>query len=292
MRHPDPNFLYPSRSFFEHELVHDRSRHPSFKPFMRRGSLVLGTHIDALNWDEAISRIVNWAEHHQSRYVALCNVHSVVTATQDAAFQDVLSHADMALPDGAPVVWTMRREGHEEQQRLSGPDLMWRYLAVAEKLGQSVFFYGSTEDTLNKLRANMAQHFPALKIAGMMSPPFRELTAEEDQSHVDQINRSGANTVFVSLGCPKQEAWMANHHGRIQAVMIGVGAAFGYHAGTIHRAPTWMQKIGMEWFHRLCSEPRRLFKRYAITNSVFVFHTIKRMVFGAPKTTSPHGRGS
>jgi len=250
---------------------------------MRRGSHVLGSHIDAVQWDEALSRIITWAERHQSRYVALCNVHSVVTAHQDDSFHSVIAHADMALPDGAPVAWSMRRDGFPGQQRLSGPELMCRYLAEAEKIGQSVFFYGSTENTLNKLLARIKSIFPALNVAGAVSPPFRELSAEEDQAYVDQINQSGAHVVFVSLGCPKQEAWMAAHRGRIRAVMIGVGAAFDYHAGTIQRAPVWMQKAGLEWFHRLCSEPRRLFKRYAMTNSVFIFQMLKQELFGARK---------
>ncbi|WP_374316882.1 WecB/TagA/CpsF family glycosyltransferase [Aquabacterium sp.] len=250
---------------------------------MRRGSKVLGSHIDATTWDEALSRIVKWADQHQSRYVTLCNVHSVVTANQDALFHSVIAGADLALPDGAPVAWSMRKDGFPEQQRLSGPELMCRYLAEAEKIGQSVFFYGSSESTLVRLRDKIKEKFPALNVAGAVSPPFRELSAEEDQAYVDQINQSGAHVVFVSLGCPKQEAWMAAHRGRIRAVMIGVGAAFDYHAGTIQRAPVWMQKAGLEWFHRLCSEPRRLFKRYAVTNSVFVFHSVRHMLLGTSK---------
>ncbi|MBH1986169.1 MAG: WecB/TagA/CpsF family glycosyltransferase [Burkholderiales bacterium] len=249
---------------------------------MRRGAHVLDTHIDAISWDEVVSRIASWAAHRQSRVVALCNVHSVVTASQEPAFQTVLSQADLALPDGAPVAWALRREGFGEQQRINGPDLTWRYLQVAEQLGQSVFFYGSTQDTLDRLMVRIKASFPKLKIVGMESPPYRELSEEEDQAYVDQINQSGANVLFVGLGCPKQEAWMAAHRGRIKAVMLGVGAAFDYHAGTIQRAPVWMQKIGMEWFHRLLSEPRRLFKRYTVTNSIFMYRMAKSLMLGNP----------
>ena len=157
---------------------------------------------------------------------------------------------------------------------------MWRYLGVAEQLGQSVFFYGSSNDTLDRLMVRIKAAFPRLKIVGLESPPFRELTAEEDQAYVTQINQSGAHVVFVGLGCPKQEAWIANHRGRIKAVMLGVGAAFDYHAGTIQRAPVWMQKLGLEWLHRLASEPRRLARRYAVTNSVFVYRMVKSMLVG------------
>lgn len=283
MRHPDPNFGYPSLSLVERErLLAGVKQASKSKPFMRRGAHVLDTHIDAIGWDEVVSRIASWAAHRQSRVVALCNVHSVVTASQDPAFQTVLSQADLALPDGAPVAWALRREGFSEQQRINGPDLTWRYLQVAEQLGQSVFFYGSTQDTLDRLMVTIKTSFPKLKIVGMESPPYRELSEEEDQAYVDQINQSGANVLFVGLGCPKQEAWMAAHRGRIKAVMLGVGAAFDYHAGTIQRAPVWMQKIGMEWFHRLLSEPRRLFKRYTVTNSIFIFRMVKSLMLGNP----------
>lgn len=283
MRHPDPNFGYPSLSLVERErLLAGVKQASKSKPFMRRGAHVLDTHIDAIGWDEVISRIASWAAHRQSRVVALCNVHSVVTASQEPAFQTVLSQADLALPDGAPVAWALRREGFSEQQRINGPDLTWRYLQVAEQLGQSVFFYGSTQDTLDRLLVTIKASFPKLKIVGMESPPYRELSEDEDQAYVDQINQSGANVLFVGLGCPKQEAWMAAHRGRIKAVMLGVGAAFDYHAGTIQRAPVWMQKIGMEWFHRLLSEPRRLFKRYTVTNSIFIFRMMKNLLLGNP----------
>jgi N-acetylglucosaminyldiphosphoundecaprenol N-acetyl-beta-D-mannosaminyltransferase len=284
MRHPDPNFGYPSLSFVEHERMLARLQNKPGIKHMRRGAYVLDTHIDACNWEEALSRIVSWASHHQSRYVTLCNVHSVVTASQDPVFNEVLAQSDLALPDGAPVAWALRREGFAQQQRINGPDLTWRYLAVAEKIGQSVFFYGSTPETLSKLEARIKKAFPKLRIAGMVSPPYRELSAEEDQAYIDQINRSGANVLFVGLGCPKQEAWMAAHRGRIQAVMLGVGAAFDYHAGTIKRAPLWMQKASLEWLYRLLSEPRRLAKRYASTNSVFAYRTIKAMLVGVDRS--------
>ncbi|WP_236651278.1 WecB/TagA/CpsF family glycosyltransferase [Aquabacterium fontiphilum] len=284
MRHPDPNFGYPSLSIADHERIKARVQQPSpSSPFMRRGAFVLDSHIDAISWEDVLSRIVAWADQRQSRYVTLCNVHSVVTAAQDDHFNKVIGQADLALPDGAPVAWALRREGHANQQRINGPDLMWRYLAVAERLGHSVFFYGSSDETLDKLRARITAAFPKLRIAGMLSPPFRPLSREEDQLDIAQINASGANVVFVGLGCPKQESWMHAHRGSIRGVMIGVGAAFDYHAGIIHRAPAWMQKIGMEWFHRLCSEPRRLAKRYFVTNTVFIARVVKAMFFGQPE---------
>lgn len=279
MRHPDPNFGYPSLSLLEQEHLLARMNAYSGKSVARSGAYVLDSYIDAVSWDEAIARIAQWGAERQSRYVTLCNVHSVVTASQDPKFAAVINNADMASPDGAPIAWTLRKAGFTDQQRVNGPDLMWRYLAEAERRNQSVFFYGSTDSTLAKLRERMLKHFPKLKIAGMVSPPFRTLTAEEDAECVKQINQSGAAVVFVGLGCPKQEFWMAEHRGAIQAVMLGVGAAFDYHAGTLRRAPFWMQQRGLEWLYRFVCEPRRLARRYLETNSLFVAKLLKRTVF-------------
>jgi N-acetylglucosaminyldiphosphoundecaprenol N-acetyl-beta-D-mannosaminyltransferase len=185
--------------------------------------------------------------------------------------------ADIGTPDGAPEAWMLRRMGQYDQQRINGPDLMWRYCDQVQHSDQSIFFYGSTEETLIALKLKLLAAFPSLKIAGAISPPFRALTPEEDESIVDQINSSGAGVVWVSLGCPKQELWMAAHRGRINAVMVGVGAAFDYHAGTIKRAPKWMQDAGFEWLHRLLSEPRRLWKRYLFTNTLFIFAATKQL---------------
>lgn len=236
----------------------------------REGRAVLGASIDALSWDEAVGRIVAWGAERESRYVCVCNVHSVVTTTLDPEFQAVVNGSDMATPDGAPIAWAMRKMGHPEQERINGPDLMWRYLGMAERLGQSVFFYGSTEQTLERLKDNLGRYFPALKIAGMHSPHFCESEEDQDEADVEMLNRSGANVVFIGLGCPKQEKWMAAHRGRVQATMIGVGAAFDYHAGVLKRAPLWWQQHGLEWLYRVLMEPRRLFMRYLVTNTLFV----------------------
>lgn len=220
----------------------------------------------------ALSQISSWANARKGRYICICNAHSVVTARQDDAFAEVLREADMNTPDGAPVAWMMRLLGVAEQERINGPDLMWRYCGEAAKRKESIYLYGGSQATLDILQSKLLGKFPGLKIAGAHSPPYRPLTSEEDEIVVEDINASGAGTVWVSLGCPKQEQWMAEHRERIDAVMIGVGAAFDYHAGTIQRAPIWMQHNGLEWLHRLCSEPRRLWKRYLITNSLFVFY--------------------
>ena len=244
------------------------------------GKFVLSSFISAVNWDDALNAISGWASRRDSRYICICNVHSVVTARQEVEFQKVINEADMATPDGMPVAWMLRMLGEKGQQRINGPDLMWKYCELAASRGEPVFFYGSTDATLAKLKSALEQSFPAFKSAGMYSPPFRALSAAEDQQIVDMINGSGAGVVFVGLGCPKQEKWMAEHRGRINAVMVGVGAAFDYHAGTIKRAPLWMQQNGLEWLHRLCSEPRRLWQRYWSTNSRFIYYALKQLVTG------------
>lgn len=255
----------------------------------RRRMHVVRTPIDASSWDVVLDRISQWTHKRRSAYVCLCNVHSVITAGRDPSLRIALERADMALPDGAPIALSLRIAGADRQRRINGPDLMIRWLEIAERTGQSVFFYGSTQNTLDALSRQLHVRFPKLRIAGAVSPPFRPLSHDEDQAMVDQINESGATVVFVGLGCPKQEVWMARHRGRIKAVMIGVGAAFDYHAGTLKRAPTWMQKRGLEWVHRLGSEPRRLLWRYLSTNSLFMlwlFGHVSRSRLRRPRRAS------
>jgi N-acetylglucosaminyldiphosphoundecaprenol N-acetyl-beta-D-mannosaminyltransferase len=239
---------------------------------------VLGAKIDSIDWGELLVRISKWAGAHESRYICICNAHSVVTARTDRHFGRVIEDADTATPDGAPVAWMMRMLGESKQGRINGPDLMWRYCQFAAERGESIYLYGGTSATLAILLKRLATDFPKLRVAGSDSPPFRALTAAEDEAAVARINASGAGTIWVSLGCPKQEYWMAAHHGRVDAVMIGVGAAFEYHAGTIKRAPIWMQNAGLEWLHRLASEPRRLWRRYLVTNTLFIFGAINQLV--------------
>lgn len=248
------------------------------RPEQRMLSNVIGANIDSLSWNQVLDRLAGWASRRESRYVCICNVHSVTTAYQDRDYSQVIEAADMVTPDGAPVAWFMRMTGVPRQQRINGPDLMWRYCEEAAQRDESIYLYGGRPATLVTLQDKLLQNFPGLKIAGAYSPPYRQLTEKEDNAVVNSINRSGAGTVWVSLGCPKQEKWMADHHGVIDATMIGVGAAFDYHAGTIKRAPIWMQRHGLEWLHRLCSEPRRLWKRYLVTNTLFVLYASCQLI--------------
>ncbi len=239
---------------------------------------VIGAKIDVVYWGGAVATLLRWASARESRYVCACNVHSVVTAQGDERLAASLRGADLVLPDGAPVAWLMRKTGVDAQQRVSGPDLMWRYFAAAAVYGESIFLLGGEPETLVRLRARIEETFPGLRVAGAHSPPYRPLSADEDTALVRMLNDSGATTVWVALGCPKQEVWMAEHRERVRAVMVGVGAAFGFHAGTVRRAPEWMQRLSLEWLHRLASEPGRLWRRYLTTNTLFIVAAARQLL--------------
>ncbi len=247
---------------------------------------VLGSYIDALSWDDALERINAWARRRESRYVCACNVHSLVTGSLEPAFREIINSADMALPDGMPVAWSLRKLGFPQQQRINGPDLMWRLCESAAASGRGLFFYGGSPRTLAQLKRKLSAFMPALKIAGMNSPPYRPQSEAEDREIVELINASGADIVFIGLGCPKQERWMAQHRGKIRAVMIGVGAAFDYHADTLKRAPAWMQQGGLEWLYRLMQEPKRLWHRYLIGNTTFTLRIVRQLMEHRKRTSS------
>lgn len=236
----------------------------------RRQRPVVGVPVDVTGVDAALHRMLDWAQRRDSRTVCFVNVHSAVQATMDERHRRVLTSADLVAPDGAPIAWTLRLKGHREQPRLDGPGTMWQLLEHAQAKGVSVALYGGQEPVLLALNARLRREFPELRVVYAHSPPFRELSAEEDEQVCHDIRVSGAGLLFVSLGCPKQEYWMATHRGRLPCVMLGVGAAFDFHAGTIVRAPRWMREHGLEWLHRLLSEPGRLWRRYTLTNSLFL----------------------
>lgn len=246
----------------------------------RPGAKVLGSHIDAVSWREMLYTISLWAAHRESRYICLCNVHSIVTAKQNIAFNSIINGADMAIPDGMPIAWMLRARGFPEQRRLNGPDVMWELCGRASQGGLPVYLYGAAPDVLDRLGKRLQRAFPTLEIAGAYSPPFRPLSEDEDRRIVEEINRSGAGIVFVGIGCPKQEQWMAAHRGRVRATMIGVGAAFDFHAGVLRRAPVWMQRNGLEWLYRLLTEPRRLWRRYLYNNSLFLYYIVRECLSG------------
>jgi N-acetylglucosaminyldiphosphoundecaprenol N-acetyl-beta-D-mannosaminyltransferase len=251
---------------------------------------VLGVPVDALSWTDAIDRIFGWARRHESKTICICNVHSITTARGDAAHANAIKTADLIAPDGAPVAWMLRKKGHLTQERISGPDLMWACCQKASTLGTEMFLYGGSANTLLRLEQRLRGEFPGIAIVGACSPPFRDLSAEEDTAIVNMINKSGARIVWVGLGCPKQEAWMHAHRHLVNAVMVGVGAAFDFHAGVVKRAPLWMRRNGLEWVHRLLQDPRRLAARYLMGNSIFVTAVLVEAVLPREGGAGQRGR--
>jgi N-acetylglucosaminyldiphosphoundecaprenol N-acetyl-beta-D-mannosaminyltransferase len=199
------------------------------------------------------------------------DVHSIIAAFRDKKFRAILNNADMATPDGVPIVWALRSFGQQDQQRVYGPDLMLNLCADAERSGYRVFLYGGSHRTLKRLCDKLTAKFPNLKIAGTLSPPYRPLTPREDDEVTSLIRQSQAGIIFVGLGAPKQECWMADHRMQLpNTVMVGVGAAFNFHAGTVKQAPRWMQRSGFEWLFRLGAEPKRLWRRYLFVTPLFL----------------------
>ena len=223
---------------------------------------ILGMRVDATSYPDAAQRALEWACLRESRYVCIGTVHMVMEAYDSAEYRQMVNRADLVTPDGMPLVWGLRLLRIDSATRVYGPDLTQHLLAVAAANGIPVGFFGGTPRVLARLLEVLALRFPGLKVAFQKSPPFRQPTPEEDRADIDQINRSGTGLLFVGLGCPKQERWMAEHLGRIQAVMVGVGAAFNFLSGAKPQAPPWMQRSGLEWLFRLCTEPRRLWRRY------------------------------
>jgi len=217
-----------------------------------------------------LNEIIERSHAGKSSGVCIANVHMVVTAYQDKSFAAVVQNADIVTPDGLPLTWALRLLMAIKQPRVAGMDLLPDLLQAAETAAIPVYFYGGTNNMLDATCKYLATRYPLLKIAGTYSPPFRLLTTEEEQEIATRINQSEAKMVFVILGCPKQEKWMDAMKNKVNTVMIGVGGALPVLIGMQKRAPVWMQKSGLEWFYRLCQEPKRLFGRYLVTNTLFV----------------------
>ncbi len=230
------------------------------------------------SYNQFIDTIIDESSTGTSQYVCVANVHMLVEAHRDRNFSQIVTNADLVTPDGKPLTWGLRLLYGIRQERVAGMELLPDLLRPAAKAKLPVYFYGSNQCVLDATSSFIGVHFPDLRIAGMYSPPFRNLTTEEEDEIVDRINQSGARLVFVILGCPKQEKWMAAMKGRINAMMVGVGGALPVMLGMQKRAPGWMQRIGLEWFYRFCQEPRRLFKRYLVTNSLFIFLLVKEFI--------------
>lgn len=234
---------------------------------------IMGVRIAVTDMETTVRRIEEHLDDWRGEYICVANVHTTVTAHDDPSYRAVQNGAVMALPDGGPLSQYSRRKGFAQAARVTGPDLMKEMLRESAQKHYRHYFYGSTQETLDILREKITRNYPGAVIAGMVSPPFRPLTEEEDAAAVAAINEARPDFVWVGLGAPKQERWMAAHQSRVHALMLGVGAAFDYEAGNIRRAPRWMQRCNLEWLYRLLQDPKRLFKRYFVTNTKFLWWT-------------------
>lgn len=233
---------------------------------------VLGVYVSAITMDDAIATVERWIVEGRREYVCVTDAHCIMECRRDPLLRKIYNNAGLVTPDGVPLVYFLRSIGKKRTQRVYGPDLMQAMTSVSGQRGYRQFYYGGDVGVAEKLKETLIRSVPGLQVAGTFCPPFRKMTLEEDCAIVDTINAAQPDIVWVGLGAPKQERWMAEHLGRIEApVMIGVGAAFDFLAGTKRQAPKWMQRHALEWLFRLCSEPRRLLRRYAYVVPGFAF---------------------
>lgn len=236
---------------------------------------ILGIRFPILDYDLALTLFQDWVNSGQSHQVCLANVHTAVTSLNDSELRDI-SNKSLATMDGTPLVWYGRLVHQVDiKSRVCGPELMLKCLEHGQSMGWRHFFLGGKDEVLVDLIGNLQDLYPDAELVGKYSPPFRPLSDEEDQQLVDMINAAKPDFLWVGLGAPKQEKWIAAHLDRVHVpVQLGVGAAFDFHSGRIKRAPLWMQKVGMEWMYRM-SRDRRLVKRYLATNPVFLMYFLR-----------------
>ncbi len=232
---------------------------------------ILGVDVCVTNMNSVVSYLIKNLESIKGKYICVANVHTTVMSYEDSTYKNIQNSSELVLPDGGPLSFISRKRGFKEAERVTGPDLMGEIFRISEEKGYTHYFYGSTEDTLNVLKKKLKEKYPKLNIVGMYSPPFRQVSKEEDEVIVNNINEANADFLWVGLGAPKQEIWMYEHKERVNSLMLGVGAGFDYYAEKIKRAPMWMQKSNLEWIYRLMQDPKRLLKRYVVTNNKFIY---------------------
>ncbi len=251
---------------------------------------ILGMRVDATAYADAVSRILRWSREGRPRYVCVATVHMVMEAYDDASFQRIVNEADLVTPDGMPLVWALRLLGVNAATRVYGPDLLPAVCEEAARQGVSVGFYGGSPEVMDRMVTEARRRWPALPVGYTWSPPFRPLTPAEDAEAMARINESGVRLLFVGLGCPKQERWMAEHRDRSTVTMVGVGAAFDFFAGTKQQAPRFLQRAGLEWLFRLATEPARLWRRYLYHNPRYLGLFARQLVAGRwSRSTRPNG---
>ncbi len=237
---------------------------------------ILGVEIADINMPWLISFTEENLEKLGGDYICVANVHTTVKAYEDETYRTIQNGGILAIPDGGPLSTVGRKRGAVQMSRTTGPDYMEEIFKISAGRGYRHYFYGSTEETLVKLRNNLVDKYPGITVAGIYSPPFRDLSEQEDDEIVRMINDTSPDFIWVGLGAPKQEKWMAAHQTRMNGLMVGVGAGFDYMAGNINRAPAFMQNHSLEWLYRLIQDPKRLFKRYLVTNSKFIWNAVIR----------------
>lgn len=235
---------------------------------------VLGTAIDALNLDQAVDEICRWmGDESTGRYVCVTDVHCIMQSYRRPDVRRAYNSASLCVPDGMPLTWVGKALGQKTMGRVYGPDLMLRLLEASAENSYTNFLYGGAEGIAEELERRLTEFFPGLKIVGTYSPPFRPLTEQEKEELISIVNDRRPDFLWIGLGAPKQELFMREFHEVLRAkVMIGVGAAFDFHTGRVRQAPRWMMRAGLEWFFRLCVEPRRLAPRYFRNNPAFIWH--------------------
>jgi N-acetylglucosaminyldiphosphoundecaprenol N-acetyl-beta-D-mannosaminyltransferase len=233
---------------------------------------LFGVNYSITKYEDATRIIINKAVKRSSFAVSALAVHGLIECYKKPELKTKVNKIDLIVPDGQPVRWALNSFFKARlRDRVYGPKLTWQVLSAANDLGLAVFLYGSTKNVLHRLSENISASFPSIKIAGIHVDRFRDALPEEDEEDIQKINRSGAHIVLVGRGCPRQEIWVADHLGKINAAMMAVGAAFDFHAGTLKQAPLWMQNAGLEWLFRLSVEPGRLWRRYLFTNTTFIY---------------------
>lgn len=239
---------------------------------------IISLNITHITFQDSLNHVIELGITKTNSFVCFANVHMTVEAYNDKSFANDLSKATLITADGKPLAMACKWLYKEEQERIAGMDFMPALISNLNKKSATIFLYGSKEDVLLAITEKIKSEFSNVKIAGYISPPFRQLTREEENEHVQIINQSGAQFVFVALGCPKQEKWMARNYDQINAVLLGVGGAFPVFANLQKRAPHWMQASGLEWFYRLVQEPKRLVRRYTYTNFMFIYLLTKSLL--------------
>ncbi len=241
---------------------------------------VLGVPLGLTDYDQTLNWIDAKVARREPGYVCVCNVHTVMASSEDGELRRALTGSSLNVPDGQPLVWALNLLGHELHDRVYGPELMARACARSAEGGQRLYLYGGrNQGALVQLALNLRQRYPGVQIVGGYSPPHRPLSPEERHSVAETINASNADVVWVGIGVPKQEKWMAQMRDELDApVLVGVGAAFDFHAGLVPQAPDWMQRRGLEWAYRLAHEPRRLWRRYLRYNPRFLWALARQLI--------------